>query len=132
MIITPRIVHVELLQLEALDGRLLETHVAKELIRDELGRRMAGYKGEVNLNYPLSFLSPEDFLILHHIRLFDGTHYFQIDTLIITVKFILIVGFLGMESSSAVNKILSKMNLPSRGEKRWRVYSLEVLKTPNL
>jgi hypothetical protein len=91
MIIKPRTFPVELLQLEALHERLLETHIAKELVRDELGRRMAGYKGEVNLNYPLSFLSPEDFLILHHVRLFDGTHYFQIDTLIITVKFILIV-----------------------------------------
>jgi hypothetical protein len=91
MIIKPRTVPVELLQLEALHERLLDTHIAKKLVCEDLGRRMAGYKGEVNLNYPISFLSPEDFLILHHVRLFDGTHYFQIDTLIITVKFILII-----------------------------------------
>ena len=91
MIIKPRTVPLELLQLQALDERLPEMHIAKKLVCDELGRRMAGYKGEVNLNYPLSFLSPDDFFILHHVRLFDGTHYFQIDTLIITMKFILIV-----------------------------------------
>ncbi|MGM0845791.1 MAG: nuclease-related domain-containing protein [Bacillota bacterium] len=91
MIIKPRTVPVELLQLEALDGRLPETHFAKELVSDDLGRKMAGYKGEINLNYPLSFLSSEEFFILHHVRLFDGTHYFQIDTLIIHTKFILIV-----------------------------------------
>ncbi|MGF2617708.1 NERD domain-containing protein [Rossellomorea vietnamensis] len=91
MIIKERTVPIELMQLEVLNERLAETHIAKELVKADLGRQMAGYKGEINLNYPLSFLSSEEFLILHHVRLFDGTHYFQIDTLIITVKFILIV-----------------------------------------
>ncbi|WP_409251916.1 nuclease-related domain-containing protein [Bacillus sp. SCS-153A] len=91
MIIKPRIIPLELLQLQALDERLAETHIAKKLVYEALGRRMAGYKGEVSLNYPLSYLSSKDFFILHNVRLFDGTHYFQIDTLIVTVKFILIV-----------------------------------------
>ncbi|EDL63104.1 nuclease-related domain-containing protein [Bacillus sp. SG-1] len=91
MIIKPRSIPLELLQLQALDERLAETHIAKKLVCEALGRRMAGYKGEVSLNYPLSYLSTEDFFILHNVRLFDGSHYFQIDTLILTVKFILIV-----------------------------------------
>jgi hypothetical protein len=91
MIIKPRTVPVNLLQVEALNERLPGSHIAKELVGDELCRRLAGYKGEMNLNYPLSFLSPEDFLILHHLRLFDGTHHFQMDTVIITEKYILIL-----------------------------------------
>ncbi|RIW38922.1 hypothetical protein D3H55_00795 [Bacillus salacetis] len=59
MIIKPRTVTVELLQLEALYERLPETHPAKELVGDELGRKLAGYKGKLSLNYPLSFISPD-------------------------------------------------------------------------
>ncbi|TYS14682.1 NERD domain-containing protein [Rossellomorea vietnamensis] len=40
--------------------------------------------------------------------------------------------FLGIDSTSTVNKMLTKMNLPFKGEKRWRVYSLECLKKSKL
>ncbi|WP_187444996.1 hypothetical protein [Rossellomorea vietnamensis] len=56
MIIKERTVPIELKQLEALNERLADTHIAKELVNDDLGRQMAGYKGEINLDYPLSFL----------------------------------------------------------------------------
>ncbi|MGD7024119.1 nuclease-related domain-containing protein [Rossellomorea vietnamensis] len=91
MIIKERTVPEEIIVLQALLDRILDTHKAKESVCREFDRRLAGYKGEMFLNYPLSFLPSDDFLILHNLRLFDGTHYFQVDTLIINTKFIVLV-----------------------------------------
>lgn len=91
MIVKQRLIPDELIQLEVLLERLPDNHLKKEVVLDEFARRMAGYKGETSLTYPLSFLSTQDFIILHDLRLFDGTHHFQIDTIILTAKFILII-----------------------------------------
>ncbi len=50
---------------------------------------MAGYKGEEAIDYPLSFLPDQEYSVLHDVRLFDQKHYFQIDTLIVSTRFIL-------------------------------------------
>lgn len=51
----------------------------------------AGISGEKSLNFPLSFLDDKRFLIYHDLRLFDGVHYFQIDTLVVTQHYLLIL-----------------------------------------
>ncbi|WP_367888742.1 nuclease-related domain-containing protein [Alteribacillus bidgolensis] len=51
----------------------------------------AGYKGEQSIDYPLTFLPSNKFYIRHGLRLFDGSHYFQIDTLILSWDFFLIL-----------------------------------------
>ncbi|MCP3740489.1 nuclease-related domain-containing protein [Rossellomorea sp. BNER] len=91
MILKPRKKPKHIHKLEALLRRLPRDHPKREILSESLNKRMAGYKGEQSLDYPLSFLSNQKFRIFHDVRLFDGTHYFQIDTLIISQHFILIV-----------------------------------------
>jgi len=53
--------------------------------------KLAGYQGEKTLIFPLSFIDDKKYSILHDLRLYDGNHYFQIDVLILSKKFALIV-----------------------------------------
>ncbi|USK33484.1 NERD domain-containing protein [Bacillus sp. F19] len=84
---TPVYIH----KLEALLRRLPPDDHKRTHIKEVLAKRMAGYRGELSIDYPLSFLAEEDYFIFHDIRIFDGTHYFQIDTLILSKWFILVL-----------------------------------------
>ncbi|MFC4321891.1 NERD domain-containing protein [Litchfieldia salsa] len=90
MIIKPRQVPLMIRKLEALLKRLPLTHIRRKEIEEQYSKHMAGYKGEQSLDYYLSFL-PEDYLILHDLRLKYNQYYFQIDTLILTPFFIAIL-----------------------------------------
>ncbi|WP_176757448.1 nuclease-related domain-containing protein [Salimicrobium halophilum] len=70
-------------KLEALSRRLSDASPKKPFIEDTLNRHQAGFVGEKSLLFQFSYL-PTDWLIFHDLRLHDGTHYFQIDFLIIT------------------------------------------------
>ncbi|MGM0753740.1 MAG: nuclease-related domain-containing protein [Bacillota bacterium] len=94
MIEKERIIPRIILILQALLRRLPLHHPKLHMISEELGKRMAGYKGEKALDYTLSFLDPKKYNILHDLRLPRNSHkdsFFQIDTLLITSKFILII-----------------------------------------
>ncbi|WP_054636847.1 nuclease-related domain-containing protein [Thalassobacillus sp. C254] len=91
MIVKPRLIPRYLQQLEALLRRLPENHPKREAISEDLAKRRAGYQGEKNIDYPLSFLPEKEYHIFHDLRLFDGSHHFQIDTLIVSPRFILIL-----------------------------------------
>ncbi|MBO1513918.1 nuclease-related domain-containing protein [Metabacillus bambusae] len=78
-------------KLEALLLRLPLKHPKIPIINDDLKKRMAGYKGEEAIDYYLSFLEEKDYYIFHDIRLKGKNHYFQIDTLILTRKFAIII-----------------------------------------
>ena len=69
-------------KLEALLRRLPPDHAKKDTIDKELARYTAGYAGELRLNYPLSFLD-NNYYTLHDVRIFDGSHYVQMDTSIL-------------------------------------------------
>ncbi|WP_169891040.1 nuclease-related domain-containing protein [Litchfieldia alkalitelluris] len=77
-------------KLEALLLRLPPTHIKRKEISEEIAKQLAGFKGEQSLDYYLSFL-PENHLILHDLRLKFKQHHFQIDTLILTFSFFLIL-----------------------------------------
>lgn len=91
MIIKPRMYPVKLKQLDALERRLHPNHLMKNVVTQDLIKYKTGYKGELAVNYPLSFLPEEKFLILHDLRLHDPISYFQMDTLILCSKFCLIL-----------------------------------------
>ncbi|RIW31331.1 NERD domain-containing protein [Bacillus salacetis] len=91
MIVKPREKPLHLLKLEALDGRLAGDHPMKELVNQHLSNRMAGYKGEQSIDYFLSFLGEKEYHIFHSLRLYDGTNFFQIDTLLASYRHILIL-----------------------------------------
>ncbi|USK49676.1 NERD domain-containing protein [Bacillus sp. CMF12] len=79
------------LQLEALLRRIPEHHPAREKVISEYKKRSAGFKGEERLFYYLSFLEPKKYWIFHDLRLSNGSHFFQIDALLLTANFALIL-----------------------------------------
>ncbi|MGG1575053.1 nuclease-related domain-containing protein [Fictibacillus sp. NRS-1165] len=91
MIVKQRKVPIVIRKLEALLRRLPPEHPKRPIISDHLARRMAGYKGELALDYHLKFLHKKNCHILHDLRLKDGDYFFQIDTLILSPSYILIL-----------------------------------------
>ncbi|KAA0549022.1 NERD domain-containing protein [Bacillus sp. BGMRC 2118] len=89
----------KLVKLEALLRRLPENHVKRSQIEDELGKIRAGYSGEQSLQYYFDYLPKKEYSILHNLRLFDGSHYFQIDFLLLSKKFILILEVKNMKGT---------------------------------
>jgi hypothetical protein len=91
MIVKHREIPMTIVQMEALDRRLPVHHVKKELVAQHLLNRWTGFRGEQSVDYALGFLAEEEFYIFQGIRLFDGRHYFQIDNLLVSKWFILIL-----------------------------------------
>lgn len=91
MIVKKRGTPMELYRLEALDRRLHPQHRMKEKVLADLIKKRAGIRGEREVDYPLKFLSEQDHLILHNLRLPDQNGFFQIDTLILSEMYILIL-----------------------------------------
>jgi hypothetical protein len=92
MIIKVREKPLYLLKLEAYERRTLQTHPLYPLIQKETFNHNIGFKGEQAVDYYLSFLPQDKYHILNGIRLIDPQgRYFQIDTLIVSLKFFLIL-----------------------------------------
>src|SRR5690625_1331963 len=53
--------------------------------------RKSGVRGEKEIEYSLRFLNDREYLILHDLRLRDQNGFFQIDTLILCEKYLLIL-----------------------------------------
>ncbi|MDM5200438.1 nuclease-related domain-containing protein [Fictibacillus enclensis] len=99
MIVKERKMPLILRKMEALLRRIPDYHPKRKDIEVRFSKYMGGYRGEESLDYPLGFLPNKESYILHDLRLWDGARYFQIDTLIITPAFILVLevkNFLGM------------------------------------
>jgi Nuclease-related domain len=91
MIVKVREKPILLEQLEALLRRLLQDHHRRRQVQDDYNKKLSGFKGELAIDYPLSFLREDQYFILHDLRLFDSIHFFQIDTLIVSKNFFLII-----------------------------------------
>lgn len=89
MIEKERIIPRIILILQALLRRLPLNHPKLPMISEELGKRMAGFKGETALDYTLSFLDPQKHYIFHDLRIPCKGSFFQIDCLLISTKSIL-------------------------------------------
>lgn len=68
-----------------------QNHPKKPKIQEDFNRALAGFHGEVAINYPLDELPENAYHIFHGIRLLLNSHYFQIDCLLISLYFILIL-----------------------------------------
>lgn len=91
MIAKPRDKTIELERLHALYRRLPVLHRERKKVKIDFKKKNAGLRGEKEVDYPLSFLSKKDYLILHNLRLGDESGFFQIDSLILSQRFILIL-----------------------------------------
>ncbi len=109
MIIKAREIPEIILELQALLRRLpLQYHNIQVLI-DELNRRTAGHKGEEALDFPLSLLDPQKYLILHGLRLQIDNHFFQIDTLVISKNFILLIEVKNLAGTIYFDPVFSQL-----------------------
>ncbi|MDQ0298203.1 hypothetical protein J2S78_000611 [Salibacterium salarium] len=81
---------LKLRQLESLYKRLHASHPKQQQIEKALSNYAAGYRGEQSIDYHLTFLNPAH-MIFHDLRLRNSLGYFQIDTLILTSSFFLII-----------------------------------------
>lgn len=91
MIKKPRTLPLHIQKLQALLRRLPPDHTDRLAISDNLAKRIAGYKGECEIDYFISYLSDQEYHIFHDLRLYNGERHFQLDTLILSKHFILIV-----------------------------------------
>ncbi|WP_143833782.1 nuclease-related domain-containing protein [Oceanobacillus senegalensis] len=90
-IIKPRHKNQEVMALRALDARVPTGHPMKEKVQTDLKIKLAEVSGEREVDYPLGFLDKKQYLILHNLRLPDNNGHFQMDTVLLSQNFILIV-----------------------------------------
>ncbi|WP_404454482.1 NERD domain-containing protein [Virgibacillus necropolis] len=91
MIVKQREQSIYISQLEALHRRLDPSHRLKGIIHDTLIKELSGIKGENALNYYLNFLPEDEYLILHNLRIKDSNNHFEIDTLLLCERFIILI-----------------------------------------
>lgn len=80
-----------LLCYEALFRYLLPQYRENQTLQDEYASYLAGYRGERNTDYIVSTYPHKNAYIYQGIRLRTGPFFYQIDTLIITPSFLLII-----------------------------------------
>lgn len=86
-----RLVPVKILKNEALLRRLSKNHPKQMLIEQDLAKSKAGYNGEKATDYYVNKLPNHEFLILYDLRLQIEESFFQMDTLILSPAFTLIL-----------------------------------------
>ena len=91
MNVNERQIPLTLLKLDAILGRLPKDYSKIPLIKENLSKMKAGYNGEKAIDYQLGYLPQKDYYIFYDVRLEVNGRYFQMDTLILTKYFILIV-----------------------------------------
>ncbi|WP_235776340.1 nuclease-related domain-containing protein [Robertmurraya massiliosenegalensis] len=81
----------KVLSLECLLRRLPETHPRYPEVQADYARFLKGYRGEKAVKYYLDFLSDKKYCLFHSLRLPSGKYHFQVDYLIITSRYALIL-----------------------------------------
>ncbi|SDI42663.1 nuclease-related domain-containing protein [Natribacillus halophilus] len=89
---TPRTFPAKIRQLEALESRLPVAHEIYPAIISEVKRARAGWRGEVSMDYYYRQLDlPRQHYFVHQLRLARNRDFFQMDTLLLTAYFFLIL-----------------------------------------
>ncbi|MGM0901368.1 MAG: nuclease-related domain-containing protein [Bacillota bacterium] len=91
MYIKPRPIPLNVLFCHALIPRLSPDHPKIPQLEREISSYMSGYRGEKATEFHLTFLDDKKHLIFGGLRLPHEQHYFQIDTPILSRKYILIL-----------------------------------------
>jgi hypothetical protein len=76
---------------EALERRIKPNHEKMPIIKAKIKALKSGYNGEKVINYHLSQIPSQKYLIFHDLRLPLGNSFFQIDALLLSPKFILTI-----------------------------------------
>lgn len=91
MIVKEQTIPLKLRKIEALLRRLPKNHPKWSMIEKDYTKIKAGYNGEKNVAYYLSDLPSKSYQVLFNVRLSNNQKHFQIDTLILSTKFGLIL-----------------------------------------
>lgn len=91
MIVKERFIPTKIIKNETLLRRLLENHPKWIHIDKDLAKRKAGYNGEKATDYYVKKLPNQEFFNLFDLRLQINHDFFQIDTLILSTTFALIL-----------------------------------------
>jgi hypothetical protein len=100
---------IKLRQLEALFRRLNTNHPRRKDVEDDLFKARAGYKGEQQLDYDLTFLRDHEFLILSDLRLPHQGKHFQLDSLLISPYFFLHIDAKHLSGKIEIDHTLGQM-----------------------
>ncbi|WP_082235676.1 nuclease-related domain-containing protein [Halobacillus massiliensis] len=109
MIIKPRTYPIQLRKLQSLLRRLPKSHTRYPMIQAAYSRNLAGYEGEKSIDYYLDFLPEEDYLIIKDLRMKGSKYFFQMDTVILTRKYILILEVKNLAGSLSLNRSTYQM-----------------------
>lgn len=91
MIVKDCEIPIKLQMIQALIKRLSITHPIQPVLSSDFNKNMAGYKGEQRVIHALKALPKKEYLIFHDLRLLASPYPFQIDILLLTPCFILIL-----------------------------------------
>ncbi|WP_254782338.1 nuclease-related domain-containing protein [Bacillus sp. OK048] len=97
------IVPVQAEQCIALLKRMPKGHPVRPTVEKDLRLWLKGYYGELNVAYYLSFLPEDEYYIFHGLRLMDKKS-FQMDLLLISSKFALIIEVKNISGKLKFNK----------------------------
>lgn len=95
---------IEIIKDEALLRRIRTNHPIRPEIDANLAKRWAGYRGELMSDSYLLDLSEKDYFIFHDLRFPSGTSHFQIDTLILSLYFALILEIKNITGTLSFNQ----------------------------
>ncbi|MGP4108574.1 nuclease-related domain-containing protein [Virgibacillus sp. L01] len=109
-------VPVLMLQTEALSWRLAEHHFKSKEVSKHAKNLRAGYNGEKSLAFTLSFLPESSYIILHNLRIYDANGFFQIDTLILSPQFLLIVEVKNIAGTVIYDEFGQAIRVTKKGE----------------
>jgi Nuclease-related domain len=100
---------------QALLWRLSLNHQKIPIVDKDLKKRKAGYSGEATVYYHLSFLNDKKYKIFYDVRLPLFSNYFQIDFLILTPFYILIIEVKNISGIVTIDPFIRQLTRTYKG-----------------
>lgn len=100
---------------QALLWRLPLNHLKIPIIEKDLMKRKAGYNGEATVYYHLSFLKDKKYKIFYDIRIPLFSQHFQIDFLVLTPFYILIIEVKNISGTVTIDPLIRQLTRTYKG-----------------
>jgi hypothetical protein len=100
---------IKLCQYEALLRRLSPLHAKRATIEKEWKRSLSGHRGEKSLDYYLHLLPKGTFHIFHGLRLETDSQFFQMDILLVSPSFLLIIEVKNISGTLIFDRIFQQL-----------------------
>ncbi|MGR3766571.1 nuclease-related domain-containing protein [Rossellomorea sp. NS-SX7] len=110
-----RKIPIRIEQNEALIRNLSDQHSKIPIIEQDLKRRNAGYNGEKSIDYHLSFLDSKKYMIFNDLKLPLTPHHFQIDSLLFTPFYTLILEIKNISGTLTIDSEFNQLTRTYNG-----------------